>query len=215
MTTSDKETPNPEAVDLPRNLVLASGSPRRREMLQRLGLTFTTRPMDLDETPHPGEEACPYVLRLGEAKARAAARPGELVLAADTTVAVDGDILGKPESPAEAREMLSRLAGRQHEVYTGVGLCAPDQQLCISAVEKTVVSFARMSAEEIAWYVDSGEPMDKAGAYGIQGLSSLFITGIEGDYNNVVGLPLAATYRLMRRAGWDLLAFRAKNANDR
>lgn len=182
-------------------LVLASGSPRRRQLLAEQGLAFEVRPVDLDETPLPGEGGRELVLRLAEQKARAAARPGELVLAADTEVVIDGEVLGKPVDDAEAAAMLRRLAGRWHEVLTGVAVCDLERALRLAFVEITRVCFAPLSEEEIGWYVATGEPADKAGAYAIQGYGAIFIEQIEGNYSNVVGLPLAATYRLLRQAG--------------
>ena len=190
-------------------MVLASGSPRRREMLDSLGVAFTVRPVDLDESPFPGEAPEPYVLRLASAKARAAADAAaagdrEIVLAADTIVAAGGELLGKPRDPAGAKRMLERLSGREHEVLTGVAVV--DSAAGFHRVEaaRTRVAFAELSAEEIEWYVGSGEPLDKAGAYGIQGLGALFVDRLDGNYSNVVGLPLPLTYRLLRAAGLNL-----------
>jgi septum formation protein len=178
-----------------RQLVLASASPRRRALLTAAGIAFVARPADVDETPLPGEPADVYTLRLAEAKARAAWRPSEIALGADTTVVLDGDILGKPADEAEAAAMLGRLAGRTHEVLTG--FCLFDGDRVRGAVERTAVTFAPMSEEEIAAYAASGEPLDKAGAYGIQGLASKFVERIEGCYFNVVGLPVARVYRML------------------
>lgn len=186
------------------NLVLASGSPRRREFLEQLGFAFTVRPVDIDESPHEGESPCDYVIRLARSKAQAAAQPGELVLAADTIVVEGGELLGKPRDPDDARRMLGRLSGKEHEVSTGVALCDLGRALQLAVVETTLVRFAKLSVEEIDWYVGTGEPMDKAGAYGIQGLGSLFVESVSGNYSSVVGLPVATTYRLLRRAGYDL-----------
>src|SRR5215207_2751632 len=184
-----------------RPLVLASGSPRRRELLARLGVRFTIRAADIDETPRPGEAPDVYVLRLAEEKARAAARSGELVLAADTTVVVDGEILGKPVDDADAARMLRLLAGREHEVLTGVAVVdmadRAEPERMVSAVERTAVRMAPLSPEEIEWYVATGEPRDKAGAYAIQELGSLFVTGVAGNQSNVVGLPVPVVYRLL------------------
>lgn len=192
---NDKEIVEP-------NLVLASGSPRRREILDALGFRFAVRPVGIDETPQDDEAPKAYVLRIAEAKAEAGARPGELVLAADTTVVEGGAILGKPDGEAEARRMLERLSGGEHEVHTAVALCDLDRALQVSIVETTRVRFAAMTPEEIAWYVATGEPLDKAGAYGVQGHGGLFVEAIEGSYSNVVGLPIATTYRLLRQAGY-------------
>lgn len=176
-------------------------------MLEHLGFRFEIRPADIDESPFPDEVACEYVLRLARSKANAsaradAARSGEMVLAADTIVVLDGNLLGKPADAADARQMLSRLAGRRHEVLTGVALHDVDRQIQVVAVETTKVFFSPMSDEEIAAYVDGGEPMDKAGAYAIQGMGGIFVDRVEGNYSNVVGLPLPLTYRLLARAGY-------------
>jgi len=189
------------------SLILASSSPRRRDLLAGLGLRFAVRPIEVDETPAPGEEARPYVLRLAKEKAAARLEPGELVLAADTVVVLDGEILGKPADEAEARAMLARLAGREHTVMTGIAL-ADGSDGARTAVEASRVRIAPMSAEEIAWYAATGETLDKAGSYAAQGIGAIFVAGIAGDYTNVVGLPLPATYRLFREAGHDLREFR-------
>ncbi len=186
-------------------LVLASASPRRRELLAGLGLTPPVRPVDVDETPRDGEPAADCVLRLARAKAEAEARPGELVLAADTLVVLDGRILGKPAGPAEARAMLTDLAGRDHLVMTGVAVRDVDAGRTAAAVETTRVSIAPLEAARIAAYVATGEPLDKAGAYAIQGLGALFVERIDGNYSNVVGLPLPLTRRLCAELGYDLL----------
>ncbi len=185
-----------------RDLVLASGSPRRREILERLGFEFTVRPVDIDESPVSGEVPGDYVLRLARAKARAAARAGELVLAADTIVAIGGEILGKPRDAGHARVMLERLSGKEHQVHTGVALCDLERALQLAVVESTQVRFAALSAQEIDWYVATGEPLDKAGAYAVQGCGALFVEAVSGSYSSVVGLPVATTYRLLRRAGY-------------
>ncbi|HUX67244.1 MAG TPA: Maf family protein [Terriglobales bacterium] len=182
----------------PARLVLASASPRRRELLEAAGFEVEVRPAPLDETPLPGEAAADYVLRLARAKARALAAPG-LVLGADTVVVVDGDLLGKPASDAEAAAMLARLAGREHQVLTGVCLRDPARNREAARAETTRVWFAPLSPQEIADYVQSGEPRDKAGAYAIQGRAARFIPRIEGSYSNVVGLPLATVWDLWRQ----------------
>ena len=187
-------------------LVLASGSPRRRELLEGLGLRFTVRPVHLDETPRPGEPPRDYVLRLAAGKAAARIGPGELVLAADTTVVVDGEILGKPEDAGDARRMLRLLSGREHSVLTGIALQNGSRQE--AEVDETLVRFAELSGAEIDWYVGTGEPRDKAGAYAIQGLGSLLVEAVEGNYSNVVGLPIPRVYRLFGRLGYDLKDFR-------
>jgi len=188
----------------PPPLVLASASPRRQRLLERLGYRFAVRPAQIDETPRPQEPAAPYAARLAVEKAAAVARPGEVVLAADTVVTCGGALLGKPEDDADARRMLGELAGRWHEVLTAIAVHAADLRL--EHVERTRVRFAPMKPAEIDWYVATGEARDKAGAYAIQGLGMLFVDAIDGNYSNVVGLPVPATYRLLRAAGYDLLA---------
>jgi septum formation protein len=202
-------------------VVLASASPRRRDLLAALGLPFETRPVDLDETPRPGEEPRAYVTRLALEKAAAGARPGELVLAADTVVVLPGEggeggaapqLLGKPDGPAEAEAMLSRLAGREHVVFTGVALLdLPEGGTArrATAVEESRVRIAPLDPDDVAWYVATGEPLDKAGAYAIQGIGALFVEAVEGNYSNVVGLPLPAVYRLFAELGHDLRGFLA------
>jgi septum formation protein len=193
-------------------LVLASGSPRRRELLAGLGLAFTVRPVDLDESPLPGEEPGATVIRLADAKAAAGGRPGELALGADTLVVLDGTVLGKPRDAAEAAAMLLRIAGREHTVLTGVALCeraSTGVDRKVAAIETSRVRMAPLTPDEAAWYVATGEPLDKAGAYAVQGLGALFVEAVFGNYTNVVGLPLPATARLFRELGYDLLDFRA------
>ncbi|MDX1503080.1 MAG: nucleoside triphosphate pyrophosphatase [Thermoanaerobaculia bacterium] len=182
-------------------LVLASGSPRRSELLSALGLRFTVRPVDLDESVLPGEDPAEYVLRLAREKARARAGDGEVVLAADTTVVLDGRILGKPEGAGEARRMLAELAGRWHEVLTGVALFEPAGPRLVADLETTRVRIGELDPARIEWYVGTGEPLDKAGSYAVQGLGALFVEEIRGNYTNVVGLPLPLTARLFTRLG--------------
>ncbi|HEY8020027.1 MAG TPA: Maf family protein [Thermoanaerobaculia bacterium] len=189
-------------------LVLASASPRRRELLSGLGLRFEVRPVDLDETPRPGEPPRDYVRRLAMEKAAACARPDELVLAADTMVVLDGELFGKPADPADARRMLGRIAGREHTVFSGIALLEATTGRSAAAVETSSVVMAEMSEGAIEWYVATGEPLDKAGAYAVQGLGALFVEAVRGNYTNVVGLPLPATRRLFRELGYDLLSFR-------
>jgi septum formation protein len=177
-------------------LVLASRSPRRAELLKAAGFEFTVRVADIDETPREGEDSRDYVLRLAEEKARAVeAGDDEVVLAADTTVVLGNEIMGKPADAADAARMLRALAGQRHEVITAICLRRKDRVICDIAT--TSVWFAPLSDTEIADYVASGEPMDKAGAYGIQGLASKFVERIEGSYTNVVGLPVSVVYRLI------------------
>lgn len=172
-----------------------------------LGLAFTVRPPDIDESLLPGETPSAHVLRLARTKAEAIAHPGELVLGADTVVVVDGEVFGKPAGPEEARRMLARLSGREHEVLTGVAVHDPGRAATVAALETTRVRFAILDAERIDWYVDSGEPLDRAGAYAIQGWGALLVEAVDGNYTNVVGLPLPLVERVFREAGYDLLRF--------
>jgi len=180
-------------------LVLASASPRRAELLKTAGFAFEVRPADVDETPRPAEPAATYVLRVARDKALAAAERvngnDAWILAADTVVVVSGRILGKPTGPAEARRMLSMLSGVVHEVLTAVVVRHAGSET--SEVVSTRVRFTALSAAEIDWYVESGEPDGKAGAYAIQGLGSRFVDWIEGSWSNVVGLPVATVYRML------------------
>ncbi|HLK50570.1 MAG TPA: Maf family protein [Bryobacteraceae bacterium] len=178
-------------------LVLASQSPRRAEILHLAGIEFTVRPASVDETPLPHEAPAAYVSRLAEEKALAiAADPGDTVLGADTTVVIDGEILAKPADEADARRMLQMLSGRCHQVLTGI--CLRRDGRLIRDYASTSVWFNTLTASEIHAYVASGEPMDKAGAYAIQGLASKFIERIDGCYFNVVGLPIALVYRHLK-----------------
>lgn len=186
-------------IELPK-LILASASPRRAEILRTAGWPFEAWPVDIDEARHPDEEAAIYVERLAKEKARAAAvarGPGSTIIGADTVVVVDEEILGKPHDEDDARRMLRQLSGRWHQVLTGVALIDEASSECRVAHETTDVKFAPMSEIEIDWYVSSGEPMDKAGAYAIQGRGARFIEGIRGDYLNVVGLPVRLLYELV------------------
>lgn len=187
----------------PVRLVLASSSPRRRELLATLGVEFEVRPADADETPRAGEAPEPLVLRLALAKARAAARPGELVLGADTIVALDGEPLGKPADAGEARAMLARLSGRHHQVWTGVALVERNatgaRERALAVV--TDVVFRSLEPAEIDAYVASGEPLDRAGAYAIQGGAAAFVASVDGSWSNVVGLPVGAVRGLLARHG--------------
>ena len=193
-------------------LILASSSPRRAEILRDAGFAFEVAPADIDETPRPSERAHALVRRLAEAKARAvAARAGSdaIVLGADTEVVVDGEVFGKPADAADARRMLEKLSGRAHEVITGVALLRTRDGALLEAIESTQVTFATITPQEIEAYVASGEPLGKAGAYAVQGLGGRFVTRIEGCYFNVVGLPLARVYALLRDlecGGWTPLS---------
>lgn len=189
-------------------MILASASPRRAELLRAARIEFDVIRADVDESVLPGESPEQHVRRLAEAKARAvlARSPDRPVLGADTVVVVDGEILGKPSDNVDARRMLRLLSGRQHVVMTGVCLLRPDGpseagHYVPVAVAATMVEFAPLSDVEIDWYAASGEPADKAGAYGVQGLASRFVTRIDGSYSNVVGLPVAVVYRLCKAAG--------------
>ncbi len=179
-------------------LTLASRSPRRRELLEQLGLTLELKPADADEAPLPAEPAGDYVRRLAREKARAVA--GETVLAADTTVVVDGTILGKPSDAEDARRMLRALSGRAHEVMTGVCVARAGREAVIAVT--TEVRFAPLGEDLIAWYVSTGEPLDKAGAYAVQGAGGVLVEEVRGSVSNVVGLPLAETVALLARLGF-------------
>lgn len=183
------------------SIVLASASPRRAELLRAAGVEFHVRPADVDETRLPDEPARDYVARVAGLKAAVAAarHPEDVVLAADTAVVVDDDVFGKPADATEAARMLRRLSGRPHSVLTGVSVVWGPRSA--SFVDDTTVWFAPITEVEIAWYVASGEPMDKAGAYAIQGLASRFVVRIEGAYTNVVGLPVARVCATLRALG--------------
>ena len=174
-----------------RQIILASRSPRRAELLTAAGIPFEVLAADIDETPRDNEAPDKYVERLAVEKASAVfhLRPEARVLGADTTVTIDGEILGKPVDEADALRMLRMLNGRPHEVHTGIALVSAGGVR--SAVDTTRVWFAEMTDEDISWYVGTGEPVDRAGAYAIQGFASRFIPRIEGSYSNVVGLPVA------------------------
>lgn len=182
-------------------VVLASASPRRTELLARIGIPHTVDPAHVDESVQPGEPALAYVRRLAEAKARAVAvrHPEATVIAADTTVIVDGDILGKPADAAEAQAMLTRLAGRSHTVATAVAVARGGR--VVAAVDEAAVHMRDAGPDAIAAYVATGEPLDKAGAYGIQGFGGVLVDGIDGDYHAVMGLGLATTVRLLGEVG--------------
>jgi septum formation protein len=184
-------------------LILASASPRRADLLREAGIDADVQPANLDEHVVPGESPEGYVRRVAEAKARAVSgrAPGRLVLAADTEVVVDGAIQGKPSGPEEAARMLRKLSGRAHLVISGVCLMRDGHPVVETEVSVTQVEFAELTPGEIAWYVASGESMDKAGGYGIQGLASRFVTRISGSYSNVVGLPVAVVHRMCTKAG--------------
>ena len=197
----------PHNVGMPasrRPLLLASASPRRAELLRAAGFDFEVRAADVDESRRPGETPDAYVRRVAESKVQAITRgaPDAAILGADTAVVIDGSVLGKPAGAFDAARMLRLLSGRTHEVLTGVCLStAPAGAGRLTRVARTLVEFAPLSQREIDWYVGSGEPIDKAGAYAIQGLASRFVTRIEGSHSNVVGLPVALVYDLCIEAG--------------
>ena len=197
------------------SLVLASASPRRQELLRAAGLAVTVQPTSIPEVPKDGEAPKLFAERLAREKAWAVfkERPNDFVLGADTIVVIDRQILGKPQNPADAERMLRLLSGHTHEVTTAVCVMGPkggaagsssakaESSLGDTRSETTRVTMAALSDEEIRAYVATGEPMDKAGAYAIQGMASRWIPRIEGDYSNVVGLPIALVYRMLKEAG--------------
>ncbi len=192
----------------PPRLILASGSPRRRALLEGIHVTFAVRPANLDESILEDETPEAHVRRLASAKSRYTIGRNELVLAADTVVVVDDEILGKPTDESTAIEMLTRLSGRRHVVLTGVAVTLGSSHRTRIGVERSEVEISPLGRQEIEWYVGTGEPLDKAGSYAIQGLGALFVTAVDGNYTNVVGLPLPLTRRLFREVGFDLLEFR-------
>lgn len=190
-------------------LVLASGSPRRRELLERLGLEFDVVAPDVDETRFPGEAPAEYVERVARSKAATVAGDGLIVVAADTTVVHDGRVMGKPVHPEEARAMLRRVQGDVHEVFTGLAIGSRDGSPDIkSVVDVAEVTMLPMTEEEIAWYVGTGEPLDKAGAYALQGLGGMFVSRVVGSPFTVIGLPVHLLSRLVSASGGDLRTFR-------
>ena len=191
----------PRIIQLPK-IILASGSPRRAEILKTVNWPFEIVAPDIDETRQTNEAAVPYVQRLARSKAEAVALrvSGSLIVAADTTVMIDEQILEKPSDQNDAHRMLQQLSGRWHEVITGVALVDGATSESQVACETTNVKFAAMSEDEIDWYVSSGEPMDKAGAYAIQGLGARFIEEIRGDFFNVMGLPVRLLYEMVQES---------------
>jgi septum formation protein len=188
-------------------IILASSSPRRAEILRNAGIAFEIRATQIDETALPGEPARAMVARLAEAKARAAAQLDAgmrecIIVGADTTVELEGEILGKPRDSADARAMLAKLSGRTHHVLTGIFVLRLPDNAARAAVENSAVTFAPLDEKEVNAYAATGEPIGKAGAYAIQGLAGRHISRIEGCYFNVVGLPLARLYVLLRELGW-------------
>jgi len=184
-------------------IILASASPRRAELLSRIGVKFTVRPVSVDEIPLDGEEPRDFALRMAKEKAeRGRKGEDELVIGCDTVVVVDGTILGKPRDAGEARTMLKLLSGRSHSVITAVALAGERNTADFA---ETVVEFDPMDEGMIDWYVRTGEPMDKAGAYGIQGLAALFVRRIEGPYDNIVGLPVNLLAHLLAELGCNII----------
>ena len=187
----------------PMRLILASRSPRRQELLRRAGFAFEVRPSRIEELPRPGETAEAFACRAAQEKAldvAAACPPDTLVLGADTVVVVNGELLGKPRDAEDARRMLWLLSGGTHRVITGVCLVRAPLEIMALKDETTSVTFRHLDEEEIQSYLASGEPFDKAGAYGIQGLASKFVTRVEGCYFNVVGLPVALVDEILKKS---------------
>jgi septum formation protein len=185
----------------PLRVILASASPRRRDLLDLIGIAHEVRPADIDESALPAEAPIPHAERLARAKAHALAEghPDIVVIAADTIVVVDGDILGKPRDEAHAAQMLRRLAGREHTVYTAIAVARDSRTE--SAVEAVRVTFRALTDDEIAAYIATREPMDKAGAYGIQGYGATIVERVDGDYFSVMGLGLRRLVELLARVG--------------
>jgi len=189
-------------------IILASASPRRAELLRQIGVAFELVPSQIDERAHPDEAPADYITRIARAKVIAVARERKcgLVIGADTVVVLEGRMIGKPDHEADAQRLLRQLSGKWHAVMTGVALYDAATRREVADYEKTLVKFAQLTDREIEWYVGTSEPMDKAGAYGIQGLGGLFVDEIAGNYYNVVGLPIPLVYRLARRLGYSFLA---------
>ena len=188
--------------------ILASSSPRRRELLTSIGLDFEVLPSNVPEVHQPGEAPEEYVARLSRDKAQAIARqhPSRWIIAADTTVLLGDQLLEKPVDAADAARMLGTIAGRTHVVYTGLTLQNMDHRHSETRVAESEVRMLPLTASEIEWYVRTGEPLDKAGAYAVQGIGAMFIDSIHGSYTNVVGLPLATLFQMLRHAAIDPLA---------
>jgi septum formation protein len=191
----------------PVKFILASASPRRRELLASIGLAFDVLPSNVPEVHQDGEAPEEYVARLSREKAEALANehPNRWVIAADTTVLLDEQLLEKPADQADAMRMLGMISGRTHIVYTGVTLVHAERKYRDTRVAESEVRMLPLSDEDIEWYIATGEPLDKAGAYAVQGIGAMFIESIHGSYTNVVGLPLATLFQMLRRAGLDPL----------
>lgn len=192
-------------------LVLASRSPRRKALLETIGIQPLVVPSKFDESCFDpkamSSEDLAMALARGKAAAVAREYPEDVVLGADTIVVLGDSVLGKPESPKEAAKMLERLSGRTHQVYTGIALYEPGSGKMFSDVDCTLVTMRQMEPSEIEWYVGTGEPMGKAGGYGIQGKAALFVTAINGDYTGVIGLPLSRFYEILKKAGLLITSF--------
>jgi septum formation protein len=184
-------------------IILASNSPRRRELLDAVGIDFEVIPADVDESMETGETVGDHVMRLASQKAWAISsrEPGAVVVGADTIVVVENAVLGKPADEADAARMLGLLSGTRHEVLTGIAVITPQSQEAFAQVVRTAVEMRTLDPAEIAAYVATGEPMDKAGAYAIQGMASAFVMRVEGSYSNVVGLPTAELVGLLMTLG--------------
>lgn len=190
-------------------LILASGSPRRATLLNQLGLAFTVEPPEVDETRYQDESPAEYVERVARQKCLAVHRPGTLVIAADTVVVHEGRVMGKPAHPEEARSMLRRLQGETHEVFTGVAVTSAENEETQSVVDVTRVEMLPMTEDEIDDYVAMGEPMDKAGAYALQGVGGLFVRSVEGSPFTVIGFPIHLLPRLIASVGLRWTQFRS------
>ena len=184
-------------------LILASASPRRIELMKRTGLPFDPIPANIEESVMPNESPRRHVLRLARGKTRCIANthPESWVIGADTIVFIDGEIIGKPSTPEDARMILEKLSGRTHQVFTGFCIMNIERETTISEVVRSSVIFRDIGADEISWYTDTPEPYDKAGAYAVQGISAVFIRGIKGSFTNVMGLPMCEIIEKLRIAG--------------
>jgi len=193
-------------------LILASASPRRKEMLRMVGVAFTVQHSDVNEDPRAGESPEAYALRLSEAKARAVAarRPGRWVLGADTIVTIDGELLGKPRTPDEARGMIRKLSGRAHTVITAFTLFNSERAEPIRRAVSSQVRFKEIPDDELEWYVATDEPYDKAGGYAVQGKASVLVAEVRGSWTNVVGLPLCELVEALKGLG--LVDFTGRDA---
>jgi septum formation protein len=197
--------------------ILASASPRRNELLKNIGLEFTVEPGDVDETGGDGEPPRDLALRLSREKAQAISRrhPDAWVLGADTVVVIGEEVMGKPKTPAEARDMLGKLSGREHRVFTGFTIAGERAGVLVGDVVESAVLFRNISPGEMAWYVESDEPYDKAGGYAAQGKSALFIRAINGSYTNVMGLPLCEVVDALKSTGVIRFAGEGRDGDDR